>query len=113
MKKSASPPSEMAFQPHRPRLASLLLLPIVLALPAAAQTNALNIVIPSIPTNTGVVATNPPGWITRPLTLSDALNVSLQQNGTILKAQNDLEAAYGVEVETLDIGLPTAPAGSP
>src|SRR5215470_12119230 len=32
-----------------------------------------------------------PSWITRPLSLPDALNISLQQNGTILKAKNDLE----------------------
>ena len=36
--------------------------------------------------------TSLPGWITRPLSLTDCLNLALQQNGTILKAGNDLEA---------------------
>lgn len=50
--------------------------------------------------------TDLPGWMTRPLSMLDALNVSLQQNATILKAQNDLQASYGIVVQTRAIALP-------
>jgi outer membrane protein len=54
--------------------------------------------------------TNPPIWITRPLSLSDCLNSALQQNATILKAKNDLEASYGVVVQTRAVALPQVQA---
>lgn len=47
-----------------------------------------------------------PGWLTRPLSLTDCLNIALAQNATILKAKNDLEAQYGVVVQTRAIVLP-------
>jgi len=50
--------------------------------------------------------TNLPGWITRPLSLTDCLNLSLQQNATILKAKSDLEASHGVVVQTRAVALP-------
>jgi outer membrane protein TolC len=50
--------------------------------------------------------TSLPGWITRPLSLADCLNIALQQNGTILKAGNDLDAQYGVVVQTRAVALP-------
>jgi outer membrane protein TolC len=50
--------------------------------------------------------TSLPGWIMRPLSLTDCLNIALQQNGTILKAGNDLDAQYGVVVQTRAIALP-------
>jgi outer membrane protein TolC len=50
--------------------------------------------------------TNLPSWITRPLALPDCLNIALQQNATILKARNDLDAQYGVVVQTRAIALP-------
>ena len=37
--------------------------------------------------------TNLLAWLTRPLPLMDCLNLALQQNATILKAKNDLEAS--------------------
>ncbi len=51
-------------------------------------------------------STNLPDWMTRPLSLLDALNVALQQNATILKAKNDLSASYGLVVQTRAIALP-------
>ena len=36
----------------------------------------------------------------------DALNLALQQNATILKAQNDLTASYGLVVQTRAVALP-------
>ena len=69
---------------------------------AVAQTNA-----------PATLATNQlPEWITRPLSLADALNTTLQQNGTILKAKNDLEATYGLVVQTRAIALPKIQATS-
>jgi len=50
--------------------------------------------------------TNAPSWLSRPLSLADALNVALAQNATILKAQNDLEASQGVVVQTRAVALP-------
>ncbi len=54
--------------------------------------------------------TSLPGWITRPLSLTDCLNIALQQNGTILKAGNDLDAQYGVVVQTRAVALPQVQA---
>ena len=50
--------------------------------------------------------TNAPFWLSRPLSLADSLNLALQQNDTILKAKNDLEASYGVVVQTRAVALP-------
>jgi len=49
-----------------------------------------------------------PAWVKRPFSLADALNVALQQNGTILKAKSDLEAAAGVVAQTRAIVYPKA-----
>src|SRR5208282_6165613 len=51
-------------------------------------------------------STNLPDWITRPLSLTDTLNLALQQNATILKARSDLEASHGVVVQTRAVALP-------
>ncbi|MFO1477795.1 MAG: TolC family protein [Verrucomicrobiota bacterium] len=53
------------------------------------------------------VSTNVPGWVTRPLSLVDALNLVLQQNGTLLKARKDLEANHGIVVQTRAVVLPS------
>jgi outer membrane protein TolC len=50
--------------------------------------------------------TSLPGWITRPLSLTDCLNIALSQNATILKARSDLEAQQGVVVQTRAVALP-------
>jgi outer membrane protein TolC len=62
----------------------------VAAAPAGAQTNSAG-------------ATN---WVPRPLSLADALNVALQQNGTLQKAKADLEASHGIVMQTRAIVLP-------
>jgi outer membrane protein len=56
--------------------------------------------------------TNSPAWISQPLSLTDSLNRALQQNATILKAKNDLEASYGVVVQTRAVALPQLVASS-
>jgi len=50
--------------------------------------------------------TNSPAWLTRPLSLADALNTALSQNATILEAKSDLEASHGVVVQTRAVALP-------
>ena len=50
--------------------------------------------------------TNAAAWLVRPLSLTDALNTTLQQNASILKAKNDLEAVHGVVVQTRAVALP-------
>jgi len=47
-----------------------------------------------------------PGWLTQPLSLADALNLSLQRNRTIQKSQRDLEAAYGISLQTRAVAIP-------
>jgi outer membrane protein TolC len=54
-------------------------------------------------TNTGAAR---PDWLTRPLSLADCLNIALSQNAAILKAGNDLDAQYGVVVQTRAVALP-------
>jgi TolC family type I secretion outer membrane protein len=54
--------------------------------------------------------TNTPAWLTRPLSLADALNTALAQNATILKAKNDLEASHGLVVQTRAVALPQVTA---
>jgi outer membrane protein TolC len=50
--------------------------------------------------------TNSTTLISQPLSLLESLNIALQQNATILKAKNDLQAQYGVVVQTRAVALP-------
>jgi outer membrane protein TolC len=50
--------------------------------------------------------TNSAGWLTRPLSLANCLNIALEQNASILKAKNDLQSQYGVVVQTRAVALP-------
>ena len=47
-----------------------------------------------------------PAWLTKPLSLADALNLALQNNRTIKKSQRDLEIARGISLETRAIAVP-------
>ena len=58
----------------------------------------------------GNTETNLPAWLTRPLSLADAMNTALGQNATIREAKNDLEAQHGVVVQTRAVALPTVQA---
>ena len=60
----------------------------------------------TIDTGTGTNANNMPSWLTRPLSLADALNIALSENATILKAQNDLESTQGLVIQTRAVALP-------
>jgi len=54
---------------------------------------------------------SPRDWSKRQLALAEALDLALQQNGAILKGKNDLEAAYGIVVQTRAIALPKVRIG--
>ena len=69
------------------------------ALPALAQTNS-----------SSGVSTNVPGWVTQPLSIVDALNLTLRQNSTLVKARADLESSRGLVIETRAVALPTVSA---
>ena len=58
--------------------------------------------------STQAATNNVPNWIDRPLSLADALNIALQQNGTILKAKSDLEGNAGLVAQTRAIVYPKA-----
>ncbi len=58
------------------------------------------------PAQNTTIATNAPDWITRPLSLVDCLNLALSQNATILKAKSDLQANYGIVIQTRAVALP-------
>lgn len=58
--------------------------------------------------NADAATNNVPSWIDRPLSLADALNIALQQNGTILKAKSDLEGNVGLVMQTRAIVYPKA-----
>ena len=74
-------------------------LKIFLALALAGFATGLN-------TMAQDAGTNSTTWLSQPLSLIQALNTALQQNPTILKAQDELNASYGVVVETRAIALP-------
>jgi outer membrane protein TolC len=74
-------------------------LKVILALAVAGFAASSNLTAQDADTNSSA-------WLTQPLSLMSALNTALQQNPTILKAQNDLEASYGVVVQTRAVALP-------
>jgi outer membrane protein len=67
-----------------------------------------------MPAHTGstnsIILTNVPGWITQPLSMVDALNLTLKQNSGLQKARADLESSRGLVIETRAVALPTISA---
>lgn len=57
-------------------------------------------------TTNAPAAVKTPAWPSTPLSLKDAVEVALRQNSDVLKSKADLEAAYGVVVQTRAIQLP-------
>jgi outer membrane protein TolC len=45
-------------------------------------------------------------WLSKPLSLVDCLNLALSQNSAILKGKRDLEATYGLVVQTRAVAMP-------
>ena len=57
-------------------------------------------------TNSPSSSTNLPSWLTRPLSLADAVDIAMRQNANILRGKSDIESAYGVVVQTRAIVFP-------
>ena len=57
-------------------------------------------------------STNSPGWMTQPLSLVDAMNLTLKQNSALVKARADLEASRGLVIETRAVARPTLSANA-
>jgi outer membrane protein len=58
------------------------------------------------PVLTNVLAGGAPQMPERALGLAECLDIGLQQNALVLKSQSDLEATYGVVVQTRAVALP-------
>src|SRR6187455_47716 len=56
-------------------------------------------------TNRALSATGAP-WIDKPLSLAEAIDLALQQNGNVLKSKAELEATHGVVMQTRAVALP-------
>jgi outer membrane protein TolC len=67
--------------------------------------------LPAATINETTRTAQPPEWLTRPLSLADAVTIALGQNATIEKAQHDLEAAHGIVIQTRAVVLPRVQAG--
>jgi outer membrane protein TolC len=89
---------KVRLKPLRCSLALLAAMISAATMPGWAQTNSAS------------VSNNIPGWITQPLSLVDALNLTLKQNSTIQKAQADLESQRGLVIQTRAVALPTIAA---
>jgi outer membrane protein TolC len=90
--------TKVRLKPLRGSLALLAMLIWVTAMSVRAQTNST------------VTSNNAPGWLTEPLSLVDALNLTLKQNSTIQKAKADLESQRGLVIQTRAVALPTLAA---
>ncbi len=82
---------------HSNPLACFCLAMLLAGRAAGADTNAT--------TATNAI-TAPAVWLAQPMSLADAIRIGLMQNRDILKGQRDLEAAYGVVVQTRAIAYP-------
>ena len=51
-------------------------------------------------------ATNTAAWLSRPLSLAEAIALALQNNANVLRGKSDIEGAYGVVVQNRSVGLP-------
>src|SRR5580693_4331765 len=60
------------------------------------------------PTGSAPPATN--NFITQPISLADAVNIALQRNPDILRAQKDLASAQGIVAQTRAIAVPKVAA---
>jgi outer membrane protein TolC len=57
-------------------------------------------------------STNAAGWMTQPISMVDALNLTLKQNSALVKARADLESSRGLVIETRAVALPNLTANS-
>lgn len=59
-----------------------------------------------LPAFAGSSESSLPAWTNQPLSMVDAINLALKQNGSILRGKSDLKAQYGVVVQTRAIAVP-------
>ena len=85
---------------------SILLSLVATLLPALAHAADK----PAVTNAPPAKATNIVAWPTTPLSLRDAVEVALRQNSAVLKSQADLEAIYGIVIQTKAIQLPRVTA---
>jgi outer membrane protein len=86
--------------------------PLALTTSAADETNKLKVPNPTRLTNAvigSVSASN--NFIPQPLSLADAVNLALQRNPNILRAQKDMEIAQGIIIQTRAIAIPKVNLG--
>jgi outer membrane protein len=82
-----------------------------IALAASLNAVAAEATNQALATPRSEVTNDMPALLAAPLSVADALNIAAAQNGTVLKAKQDLEAQYGVAVQTRAIVLPRLTAG--
>lgn len=88
-------------------ITAILLLPIgVCQTTAQDQTTTNSVAVASSVTTNQTTQTNVPGWLLQPLTLSDCLNIALQNNSDIKKSQFAVEAATGQSITNRAIIVP-------
>jgi len=81
---------------------------LLMAVSPCAQPAATPAAAPA-PTMAAPGGTNAlPPWLTRPLSMVEAVDIALQQNGSILKARKDLEATHGMVMQMRAIAMPKA-----
>lgn len=80
--------------------------PMTIGKLTAALLLSVSVAASAQPATGGGGTNQTPEWLSRPLSLVDALNIALQQNGAILRGRSDLQAQYGVVVQTRAIVLP-------
>jgi len=68
---------------------------------------SLLLIVPAPSGNCAEASTNNRPLLTRPLSLPEAIDLALQQNANVLKGRADLEAAYGLVLQTRAIVLPS------
>lgn len=90
---------DMSPRPKRRRVAALqksaIALLILAALPCCAE---------------GANTNSVPPWLAKPLSLADTINIALQNNGAILRGKSDLQAQYGLVVQSRAVALPRVQA---
>src|SRR5436190_6520711 len=59
-----------------------------------------------VSTNTAVSQITSNSFFMAPLSVADAINLALQRNANVLRAQKDLEASQGIAVQTRALALP-------
>ncbi len=84
---------------------------IAAEIPAFAQTYSEVPASTNAPISLGTsVSANSPGWMSQPLSMVDALNLTLKQNSALVKARADLESSRGLVIQTRAVALPTVSA---